>query len=393
MSQQLDSDIARLDQAVERVRANLVDLELDADRRFLDAGELEGDSRTRLDAADAAIADLWQQHSSLEQLLTRARWLRKRGWWIPQYQDELRELLEGPSIVLEGPEVPMADRGLLGEERRTERMTPFQLLDRMSASFDEAKAVYTQIASATRAAVPTLRAAQDRIGQAAQAAERLGLRSRPDLLGAEERCNRLADRVLHDPLSVDLTEIEKIGHSVDEIGAELSGMLTLSEEIVGRLDQARAQLESLRELTSEGAAAHEVLQARIAGDAAPVPIELGPELGGQLERVAELADAGAWPDAQRELTSLTKSLQALTDRAEAILVANRAPLQERDRLRGMLDAYRAKAGRLGIVEDPDLLELFARAQEALYQAPTDLSLADDLVRGYQQRVLAHEATR
>ena len=65
-------------------------------------------------------------------------------------------------------------------------------------------------------------------------------------------------------------------------------------------------------------------------------------------------------------------------------MANRAPLATRNELRGRLDAYRAKAYRLGLLENPALAALYARAQEVLFTAPTDLAAADELVRRYQQ---------
>ncbi len=45
-----------------------------------------------------------------------------------------------------------------------------------------------------------------------------------------------------------------------------------------------------------------------------------------------------------------------------------------------------KAQRLGVVEDPDLEQTFARAHEALYTAPTDLALVAQLVRRYQELI-------
>jgi hypothetical protein len=64
----------------------------------------------------------------------------------------------------------------------------------------------------------------------------------------------------------------------------------------------------------------------------------------------------------------------------------RAPIHARNQFRALLDAYQAKAKGLGLVEDPELAAGFVRAQAALYTAPTDLAIAAQLVRGYQQAV-------
>jgi hypothetical protein len=57
----------------------------------------------------------------------------------------------------------------------------------------------------------------------------------------------------------------------------------------------------------------------------------------------------------------------------------------------LLDAYQVKAKRLGLVEEPELADVFARAQETLYRAPTDLVVAGELVRSYQQALSGTQA--
>jgi hypothetical protein len=52
----------------------------------------------------------------------------------------------------------------------------------------------------------------------------------------------------------------------------------------------------------------------------------------------------------------------------------------------LLDAYQVKAKRLGLLEDVLVADAFARAQAALYNAPTDLNVAAQLVRAYQETI-------
>jgi hypothetical protein len=68
-------------------------------------------------------------------------------------------------------------------------------------------------------------------------------------------------------------------------------------------------------------------------------------------------------------------------------------LSRRDELRGLLDAYKAKAGRLGAAEDPDLAARYYQAHELLWTAPCDLNAAADAVSHFQQAVLAIGAQR
>jgi hypothetical protein len=65
-----------------------------------------------------------------------------------------------------------------------------------------------------------------------------------------------------------------------------------------------------------------------------------------------------------------------------------ALLSRRDELRGLLDAYQAKAARLGAAEDPHLAARYAQARELLWTAPCDLTAVASAVNGYQHAVLA-----
>ena len=64
-----------------------------------------------------------------------------------------------------------------------------------------------------------------------------------------------------------------------------------------------------------------------------------------------------------------------------------ALLDERDELRGLLDAYQAKAARLGAAEDTGLAMLYQQARDLLWAAPCDLRVAAAAVTHYQQAIL------
>jgi hypothetical protein len=385
-AERFDGKLADLQVATERISANLLELELDPDRRYVDGTTLSGASGQRFEEAEATIAELWLRRELLEQTLERCRRLRRHGRLSPQARDELGAILDGPSIPLAGDTVGIADRHLLADPTNTVMVSPSELLDLMSESFDAAKLSFARIADAMKIAMPALRAAQDRIADAAVLADRLGARSLPELLAAEAELGALADRVLHDPLTVEADEVASLARSAETINARLADMATLSEQIAGRIEGARAQLADLRALARDGAAAHDALRARTTADA-PAPIEIARELDAQLDHVAQLARAGDWPGAHDAMALWTRSFNELAKRAHDVLSSNRAPLETRDQLRGLLEAYRAKAARLGVIEDPELAEIFARARDALFIAPTDLDEARELVRSAQHSVL------
>jgi len=77
---------------------------------------------------------------------------------------------------------------------------------------------------------------------------------------------------------------------------------------------------------------------------------------------------------------------ALRARAQAVAAASRAPLERRNDLRGLLDAFQAKAAALGLAEDSGLTERYRSAREALYAYRCDVRRAEALVREYGRAI-------
>ncbi|MGA8335998.1 MAG: hypothetical protein WB761_14730, partial [Solirubrobacteraceae bacterium] len=152
------------------------------------------------------------------------------------------------------------------------------------------------------------------------------------------------------------------------------------------LDAARALLADLETAAGEGRAAHEEAVLKVSVPAArEVPVRTD-DLGAELDEIAKLARSGAWRHARSKLDAWTSRTEALLDGAQRAARASRAPVEARNQFRALLEAYQVKARRLGVVEDPELEQTFARAHEALYTAPTDLALVAQLVRRYQELI-------
>jgi hypothetical protein len=123
-----------------------------------------------------------------------------------------------------------------------------------------------------------------------------------------------------------------------------------------------------------------------AGALPPVPSGLA-DLSARLAGLDPLLASGRWTRLASELDLLDRELATATaafNEAERAVVAAMA---KRDELRGLLGAYKAKAARLGAVEDPGLAERYDQARDLLWTAPCDLAAAEAAVAGYQQAVL------
>ncbi len=373
--------LSHLEEACDRVAANLVELELDSSRQLLDVSALTGRSADRWARASAALTDLWGWQGQLKQLVERAEKLR--GPWRA---NELRSLLDGESIELTRSEIPLAERDLLGSSEITVRCTPEQLLARMSGAFDEVKTVVAGFGEAWGALTPRVTAAQAALEQAEALAAGLGEAHRHDLDDAARATARLATSASSDPLATAPGELDRLIGSLHEIRRDLDATATLRRDFDAHLDAARALLADLETAAGEGRAAHEeaVLKVSVpAAHEAPVRTD---DLRAELDEIARLARTGAWRDARSRLDAWTSRTEALLVGAQRAARASRAPVEARNQFRALLEAYQVKARRLGVVEDPELEQTFARAHEALYTAPTDLALVAQLVRRYQELI-------
>ncbi|HUA46304.1 MAG TPA: hypothetical protein VMA77_13825 [Solirubrobacteraceae bacterium] len=353
----LDHELSRLKQASQRIAANLVEIEIDSSRQLLEAVALTGASAARWAEASAALTDLWAWRALLDDLLARADKLpgsRRRT-------DELRSLLQGASIELTRAPIPLAERDLLGSAEVTARCTPDELIARMSSAFDEAKTVVAEFTAAWDALIPPLTSARAALERARGLAARLGESESADLVEAANRVESLTTIVGADPLSAQQVQVDSL-------------------------------LDSLAAVIGEARAAHDEAVMKVAVPTAPPPPELPDDPSAELDEIERLARSGAWRETGGRLDRWTSRTAAALDDPERNLYANRAPLEARRQLRGLLEAYQLKAGRLGAIEDLELERIYAQAHEALYTAPTDLARMARLVRRYQE-IVSNSGTR
>jgi hypothetical protein len=377
-------ELNRLGQASERVAANLVELEIDSSRQLLEASTLSGQSAARWSSASATLTDLWEWRGLLDAFLERAQELSRSS----RRRDELRAWLAGPSIELARSQVPLAERHLLGTAERRVRCTADELLEHMSRAFDEVNAVVARFGTAWGTLSPRLAEARAALDGAQTLAATLGEPTGHELTAAGARITELTNTLSSDPLAVAPDELARLIDSLHDVKRDLDATAGLRRELETRLGECRARLMRLQALLDEGRAAHEELLVKISVPSAPAAPDLPSGLRPEVDQIAALAASGAWREARLRLDAWTDETAALLADAERILGANRAPLEARNQLRALLEAYQVKASRLGALEDPELERVFAQAQESLYTAPTDLAFAAQLVRRYQETLTA-----
>jgi hypothetical protein len=381
--EEIDRTLERLRGAAEAIRSNLLEIELDPNRQLLDSTPLEGETATRWGEASATLTQLWQWHALLDGLIDRAGKLRgSRSRLAAKRETQLSDMLSGASIELGGEHVPLQERQLLGGAQQW--CTANELLQRSEMAFDQAKAVLGAVNDAWGDLLVRLAALRTVLEECTVLARELGEGEPQQLDRAHTRVGELSETLAKDPLSVQHEEVAVIERSMTAIREDLRRLDRVRVEIDALLADARWLLGELRRVVAQGSEAYAQARVKVTAVELPASLSVDDALERQLQDVEKIAHHGAWREARAVLEQWTGRARRLLEQAEHVVRENRAPIERRNELRGLLDACQAKALALGLIEDLELSGMFNEARESLYTAPTDLVKASELVNRYRQ---------
>jgi hypothetical protein len=377
MSLSPKQELAELKRSAQQSGASLVELELDPERKLLEAATLEGISADRRSRARALSAELWRRQGLLEDLLARAEQLAR-----PRRAAELAALLDGPSIDIGPAAVEPAARSLLGAHGQVR--SPAELLAEMTEMFDEVRGVFGLFARTWEELIPQL----ESVRNLAQTTTMLADADAPDDRGRLDAplaaVASLARAVARDPLSVRDDAVAALSEELESLRLEYQRSAELRVAFPAALAAARTQLSTLNDAHAEARAAREELFVKIARPSGPPLATLDESLESELGRIGQLAEDRAWVDARRALDALCARIAAAVLDTRRCTEAYRSPIDARNQYRALLKAYQVKASRVGLIEDPDVAAIFRAAEAELHSAPTDLANAARLVRSYQE---------
>ncbi|KNB49487.1 hypothetical protein [Streptomyces caatingaensis] len=401
--EEVDRALARLGAEHEAVESSLLALQDHAGRRLLEGAALTGETHDRWAVAEQLINRLWTYFDAYTDALTAARELRARRRWPTQAElGELTDLLTGARVTLPGGD-PAATAALGTAARLSEQLTLQELVDRMNGWYAQALDVVV-IADAVWSALPAridLLAAELR--RTRSLAHSVGVRpgehpAGDDLEDITRELAALRAAVVTDPVAFwtgaspssapgggrpDTDRYDRAARALEDVRREIEAVLTVRQDAEQRLMRVRDVLSRADRTLAEARQARVEVLSKIA--ASEVPAVSGPPtaLYEQLSAAAEHRRRARW----HRLSPLLEGLEQRADeelaRARESLTAVTAPLAVRAELRGRLDAYRAKAARHGLAEDPVLGERYDAARRKLWSAPCDLVAAEQAVLRYQ----------
>ena len=226
-------------------------------------------------------------------------------------------------------------------------------------------------------------------GQAAAATDRAGAQADimvVERLSAELGMNvgRVAElrRRLDDAMSVP-DALAGVAGDLAVSRAELQALAAERASLLARWEQTAADLARLTEREVEVRAVVATCREKVL----PLPALAVPSVAafGAPDTIESLS-AKPWAAARAIMAPFVSRLDRVDAAFDEVVERYRAVLARRDELRGLLHAYRDKAGGHSMAEDADLERSFKAAEVVLWSAPCDVDRAAGLVDVYVDAV-------
>ncbi|GAA5201416.1 hypothetical protein GCM10023322_81330 [Rugosimonospora acidiphila] len=381
-----DQALTGLGAAHDRIAAAMFVIDSHAGLAFLRGTGLTGRTAERARAISPEVDLLWAHFNALTGLLDRARAIRGQRRLGDDDWEALRLLLAEPVLALDGTGLPVeagstAVATLLGVRELSNGLE--QRCGTMTTQLAEVDAAWSAVAGCF---APLTEA----FGAVAGQAEELGVAELTRSLG--ERLDQGRSANLRDPLTA--APAGQLRAAVRDLAGELASELdTVRQRVAGLAalrDRYPDRIAALATLVEEVAAAESGVrdayaraEEKILAPDLPVP----PAAAGRLRAALPGPDdvhKRQWVRLAEDLAALEESARLARGRAEQLRDAADGLLARRQELRGRLDAYRAKAARVGFAEDTDLSVRYQRAHDLLFTAPCDLRQSTRAVYAYQQ---------
>jgi hypothetical protein len=390
---QLDQQLNAWQASIDVVAQNLTDLRaLPVYQRLsgspgFEKARLTGDTATRVDAALDLMCQLFEHLDRLYLLLNDVKHIRRDLPSLFGAEEKMRHidrLLNTASIELPSITTPVSSRGLLSIPVTERKICPRDLLESMIRAFEQAKSIVVEIDDTWRGLDMTITRAELEIGDFKQKL----VPAPSELLAAEARIKQIRKEIDSDPLKAKDAYLSAIEPLLTRLRKELEEAVRVQNEARQKLDAARVLFRKLVETNTQASAAASDSQIKVAQKdfvlRSSVDQPSIDALGKWLETLASKINEGLAKPVLVGLDRWNAQAAQASRTAELALTANQAPIAERRELRGRLQALKAKAQAMGFAEKPQLSELAERATKLLYDTPTPLAEARDLVRQFER---------
>ncbi|WP_216899776.1 hypothetical protein [Nocardia alni] len=371
---EIDIELAARTGEVDTLAATLVDLDRHPGLVLLRGFPPSGRTLERWRPLARLLDLMWDDFGRAQAILDSARAIRtKRGKLGDTERGELTRLLrDHPQQMLPSP-IPAAQRPnepgvlLVGLSDTLERMR--EAIPRITEFLDAVDAINSRVL----AALTPIQTRLDEFG---------GITT--ELRAIAAGVTDLLGRSATDPLTLTPADIDTcaadLARRLDREVRGLTEMRALSADWPAAIAETRERLDAIGAVAERAAEVREQAQLKIR--TAPLPV-LEDET---VSLRAELDALAAGPSGAQALVELRRRIAAAHTRAQQSVDLAQGLLDRRAELRGRLGAYQAKAARLGVSEERDVLSANRIAADLLDHKPCDLAAVTRAVADYQQLI-------
>lgn len=374
---EIDREIASRAREADAMSATLVEVEEHPGLAHVRRYPPTGVTAQRWVKAQASLEQLWEDLRRLTTMLDEVKAVRGRRSRLDE-SDRARctRLLRERHMEVSRQRIPLAQRLITDPAEAAVCVGFADTVDRMRGAFSAVVAFLDSVDEVESVVVRHVAPIQKLLDGAG--------------VEAPKEIAELLSVSASDPLSLTshdlrlrVSIIEKV---VQRRQAELAELTAVQANWPQSVADAATQLDALRDAVADAAQVRARAERTVITSPLPVHEDVGPVLRAELETVGAKQDA--------------RALRALLNRVEAALAEVRADrelaqglLDRRDELAGRLSIYQAKAARLGLAEDRDLLACDQIAAGLLARRPCDLRAATRAVAAYQQQLVEKQGKR
>ena len=371
----IDREIATRTEKVDAMSATMVELDAHPGLQHVRRYSPTGITAQRWIVVEKALAQMWEDLGAMTSILSSATTVRARRSNVTDTdRAELARLLFGRPLEVSRQRIPLAKRTITTRAEAVEFAGLAELGERMRAEYRAVVEFLDYVDRINSLVAEGLGPAQDRLDAA-------GVPSPKELID-------LLAVSATDPLSLTPQDVERrvkgIADGVDRRTAELAELAALQANWPEELAATAAQLDGLRDTTDRAVRARARAEETILSGPLPEPTDAEPSLRAALEAITA-------PD-PAALTSLRRRIEAALRVVEEQEELAQGLLDRRSELSGRLTAYQAKAARLGLAEDSELLASGRIAAGLLSRHPCDLRAVTRAIADFQNLIAQKRGT-
>jgi hypothetical protein len=380
---EVDRAIVGLVAAYDRISAAMFEMDAHPALVLLRGGGLRGRTAQVATEVLGAVEVLWSQFAALGAQLDRAKTVRAER--SRPGDGELRLL----TSLLRQPVVGLSASGMVLDNLAGGTPASWQTVPGLADDLETVAAEVVHALGQVEAAsarVATLYAQPTNALEKASAdAANLGgdALKGSDVDGLARRLAAAQAEALTDPMGAGAPPPGLVSE-IEALTARIAALAALRSAYPERIRSLTTAVDEVAAAEAAARKVYDLAAEKIANAGLPPTPDAVGGLRAHLAQLGQLHREGRWLRLADELSIVERSVAQAKERAAHLYEAADGLLERRSELRGRLDAYRARAGRMGLVEHEELAALHRAAQDLLYTSPCDLPAATRAVVAYQR---------